>query len=155
MRSLILALLTLALTAPGVAAEVPRFVSLKAAEVNVRQGPSERHKIKWVLQRRALPVRVVEEHEVWRRVVDHEGGEGWIHTRLLAARRTVMVTGAIRRLYREPNASAAVLLRAEPGVIGELRGCAGVWCEVEIADTRGYIPRAHVWGVLDDNDAGS
>ncbi len=41
---------------------LPRFVSLRAAEVNMRIGPGVRYPIDWVYQRRNLPVEIVDEH---------------------------------------------------------------------------------------------
>ena len=40
---------------------LPRFVSLRASEVNLRAGPGIRYPIQWVYQRRNMPVEVIEE----------------------------------------------------------------------------------------------
>jgi SH3-like domain-containing protein len=53
-------------TASGLA--VPRFVSLKADRVNLRQGPGNEYPIAWVFRRVGLPVEVVKEFESWRQV---------------------------------------------------------------------------------------
>ncbi|MEO0359362.1 MAG: aspartyl-trna synthetase, partial [Pseudomonadota bacterium] len=37
---------------------MPRFVSLKSSEGNVRRGPSLSHRIDWVYTRRNLPLKV-------------------------------------------------------------------------------------------------
>lgn len=128
---------------------LPRFVSLAANEVNMRAGPGTRYPIRWVLQRRGMPVKIVGEDDVWRRVVDHEGSEGWIHASMLSSRRTVVVTGGIRELRRSASPDARVVLRAEPGVLGTLLNCNADWCLVEIAESRGWIERSSIWGVLD------
>ena len=39
---------------------MPRYVSLKAAEGNVRRGPSLTHRIDWVFQRRDMPLRITQ-----------------------------------------------------------------------------------------------
>ena len=75
---------------------LPRFASLASSEVNVRTGPSTDHPIRWVYARPGLPVRIVEESELWRRIEDPDGETGWAHSSLLSVRRTVMVTGAGR-----------------------------------------------------------
>lgn len=128
---------------------LPRFVSLAASEVNLRAGPGTRYPVRWVLQRRGMPIKIVGEDDVWRRVVDYEGTEGWIHASLLSSRRTVVVTGTTRELRRSASADARVVLRAEPGVIGTLLNCTSSWCLVEISDVRGWIERSSIWGVLD------
>ena len=38
----------------------------------------------------------------------------------------------------------------EAGVIGDLLECAGVWCRLEIAGDRGWLPRVQLWGVYPD-----
>ena len=47
---------------------LPRFVSLKAAEGNVRRGPSLEHRIDWVFRHRDMPLRITGEYGHWRRV---------------------------------------------------------------------------------------
>ena len=58
---------------------IPRFVSLKAAEGNVRRGPSLSHRIDWIYKQRNMPLEVTAEFGHWRRVRDREGAGGWVH----------------------------------------------------------------------------
>lgn len=127
---------------------IPRFVSLGADRVNVRTGPGERYPITWVYVRRALPVEVIAEFELYRKIRDQEGTEGWVHKRLLSGRRSVLISGAIQPLYRTPDRKAPIVLQAEPGVQGRLIRAKGDWCEVEIAGRRGFIERKYLYGVL-------
>jgi len=56
---------------------LPRFVSLRAAEVNLRTGPGVRYPIDWVYHRRGLPVEVIDEFgsfAAW--AWSHEPGPG-------------------------------------------------------------------------------
>ncbi len=126
---------------------LPRFVSLASDKVNLRAGPGFRYPIAWVFTRRSVPVEIVGEFGLWRRVRDHEGAEGWVHKALLSGRRTIMVVGGERGLRRAPDAAAPLLARAEPGVHGSLLGCAEEWCEVRLASIRGWIARDHLWGI--------
>ena len=131
---------------------LPRFVSLGSHEINLRTGPGRRYPIAWVYVRRDLPVLVTREWENWRKVRDSDGVEGWVHRSLLSGRRHAMVTGDIRTLRREPAATAAPVLRAEPGVIGLLLACKGEWCRLEIDDEEGWLQRAHLHGALPGED---
>ena len=128
---------------------IPRFVSLAADQVNLRAGPGFRYPVAWVFLRRSMPVEVVGEFDQWRRIRDREGAEGWTHKALLSGRRTVVVVGGERVLRRAPEAAAAPLARAEPGVQGRLFRCAGEWCEVRLSRFRGWMERRHLWGVHD------
>jgi SH3-like domain-containing protein len=131
---------------------VPRFVVLRAEEVNARAGPGPRYPVEWVYRRRDMPVEVTAEFDTWRRIRDIEGAEGWVHQSLLAGggRRTVVVVGATRTLRAAPQDAAAGVARAEPGVIARLRRCRGAWCEVSADGIEGWLRRDEVWGVYPD-----
>lgn len=128
---------------------VPRFASIRAEEVNLRNGPGTSYPVEWVLTRQGWPVEVIAEYEHWRRVRDVDGTVGWVHQTMLSGRRTALVTGEIRTVRAEPSAEAAPVLRAEPGVMAELLACTPAWCRVEIAGRRGWIERTAIFGVLD------
>lgn len=129
---------------------LPRFASLGADEVNLRTGPGTRYPVKFVYVRRHLPVEIVAEYQQWRKIRDHEGDEGWVHQSLLSGRRTVIIRDGEQRLYDRPSEQSLVLLRAEPGVQGNLITCQGLWCRIEVADTKAWVRRAHLWGVYPD-----
>jgi SH3-like domain-containing protein len=129
---------------------VPRFVSLKESKVNLRAGPGERYPIDWVFTKKGLPVEILQEYDVWRKVRDAEGSVGWVHERLVSGARTVIVTGAIRTLHADPDAASAPVARAEPGVVARLLECRGPWCRVEAQDIKGWLKRDEVWGVFAD-----
>jgi SH3-like domain-containing protein len=126
---------------------LPRFVSLGAAEVNVRTGPGRQYPIAWVFVRRDLPVEVLAEFGLWRKVRDIDGAEGWAHRSVLSGHRTALIIGEVRTLRLEPDAASLPVLLAEPGVQGSLLACRSEWCRMEIEDLRGWLPRAQLWGV--------
>lgn len=127
---------------------VPRFVSLGADQVNLRFGPGREYPVSWVLARKGLPVEIIAEFDTWRKVRLHDDDEGWIHSSLLSSRRTVVIKDGIAELRRTPADDARVVLRAEPGVIGELLDCEEAWCRVDIEGRRGWLRREAFWGVL-------
>ena len=130
---------------------VPRFVSMNSSKVNVRAGPGTRYPIKWVFQRKTLPVQIIAESDTWRKIRDFEGIEGWVHQRMLSGRRRAVVTGAIQQLKKEPQETAKTVALLEPGVILRLEKCSGAWCLVEGGSYEGWIGRQSIWGV-DAND---
>ena len=156
MSRVLLALLSLLAPAPVLAQAarenlpVPRFVSLRSEEVNLRTGPGVRYPVEWVFVRRQMPVEILQEFENWRRVRDREGTEGWVHQSMLTGRRTGVVlgeAGRARDLKRRPEDAAPALARVEPGVIVTLIECAGTWCRTEAGGFRGWLPRDAIWGV--------
>ncbi len=130
---------------------VPRFVSLKADRVNLREGPSKDHRTTWIYERAGLPVEITAEFGMWRKVRDSDGTEGWVLHNLLSGRRTAIVApwkkDAIFTLYSRPAGNSAPLARLQPGVIGNIKTCDGGWCEIYGDGFDGYIQQDVLWGV--------
>jgi SH3-like domain-containing protein len=126
---------------------VPRYVSLKSSEGNVRRGPSLEHRIDWVFKHRDMPLRITGEFGHWRRVEDNEGQGGWIHYSLLSGVRTVLVTEAQTELKASADERAQVVAIADEGVIGKLGACKRDWCEIETGGEDGWVEKKRIWGV--------
>jgi SH3-like domain-containing protein len=126
---------------------LPRFVSLKSAEVNLRTGPGTRYPIEWVYKRRWLPVEIIAEFGNWRRVRDSDGTVGWIHGALLSGRRSALVTPPERIFRRAPKADAPALFRAAAGVLVDILACDGKWCHVAQGGTKSWTKQSGLWGV--------
>ena len=130
---------------------LPRFASLKTDRVNLREGPSKDHATKWVYQRAGLPVEITAEFEIWRRVRDAEGVEGWVLHSLLSGRRTALVTpnrkGESSKIYARPSETAELAATLQAGVIVNIRNCDGSWCLVDGDGFKGYIEQVKLWGV--------
>ncbi|MGO8955576.1 MAG: SH3 domain-containing protein [Rhodomicrobium sp.] len=130
---------------------VPRFVSLKASEVNSRVGPGSDYQIAWVFKRAGLPVEILAEFESWRQVRDSEGGTGWVAAALLSARRTAVVAPwdkerTVFALTSSRGGSSEVA-RIEPGAIVDIMSCDGEACEVYAGQQKGWVPQKNLWGV--------
>src|SRR5271163_2071582 len=133
---------------------MPRFASLKTDRVNLREGPSKDHATKWVYERAGLPVEITAEFEIWRKVRDSEGVEGWVLHSLLSGRRTALVTpnkkGENSKIYARASASAELAATLQAGVIVNVRNCDGSWCLVDGDGFKGYIEQVKLWGVYPD-----
>lgn len=126
---------------------IPRFVSLKAEEGNVRRGPSLSHRIDWVFKHRNMPLRVTGEHGHWRRVEDRDGQGGWVHYSLLSGARHVIIEHDLTPLRTKPGIEAAVNAYAEAGVVARLGSCDLDWCRVNANGKRGWVRKGTLWGV--------
>ena len=149
LRAPILAMLALCFSLPAAAQdrEVPYWATLRSDEVNMRVGPSEDYRIDWVYHRKGLPMKVVRLVEGWRLVEDPEGAKGWVVARLLSPDRGAMVTGkGLVELRADPESSARVLWRAEPGVVGKLGKCDGGWCRLDVGGRQGWVRAERLWG---------
>ncbi|MGY8985008.1 MAG: SH3 domain-containing protein [Sphingomonadales bacterium] len=144
---------------------LPRFVSLSAGEANLRTGPGDRYPILWVYVKRGIPLEIIAEYNVWRRVRDSEGTTGWMHSALLSGTRFSLITGSIRTVYANPSVSSKPVLRVEPNVISSIKSCKNGWCFINITSglifltiskglervtiskgLEGWIPQEHIWG---------
>lgn len=135
---------------------VPRFASLKADEVNVRQGPGRGHKIKWVFKKLGLPVKIISEYEEWREIEDHAGATGWVFQGLLSRRRTAVTLDpqlegkAYISLYEEAEATGTPIAQLGKDVIGHVLTCTGAWCRLAInKKLKGWVLQSHLWGLFD------
>lgn len=130
---------------------VPRFVSLKADRVNLREGPARDHRVTWVFQRAGLPVEVTAEFDVWRKVRDSDGTEGWVLHSLLSGRRTALVApwkkDAVFILRAQPEENATPIARLQAEVIAGIKSCDGSWCHIYGKGFDGYIQQTSLWGV--------
>ncbi|HUK60979.1 MAG TPA: SH3 domain-containing protein [Stellaceae bacterium] len=127
--------------------KLPHFAALRVDEVNLRAGPGDRYPIEWVYHRKGLPVEVTATFDVWRKVHDSDGTEGWVHERMLSATRSIVVAGGERTLRADPAPGAAPVARAEAGVVARLLECRSSWCRVETQGIKGWLPENDVWGV--------
>lgn len=131
---------------PGL--DVPRFASLSADKVYLRQGPTYQNRILWVYRRKGLPVEIVAQYAVWRRVRMPDGATGWVHVAMLSSKRTVVITGKAKAPIRDgASPHARILALAQPGVIAKLDHCEPAACEIDVAGTDGWIAKKNVWGV--------
>ncbi len=126
---------------------IPRFVSLKSGDVNVRVGPGKRYPIRYVYKRAHLPVKIIEEFAHWRKIEDFEGASGWVHKGMVDGKRTAVIMNKPQNLYTSPDASAGTVLRAGKLVIGQLKQCQPDWCQLEINGRKGWIRKADIWGI--------
>jgi len=128
--------------------QVPRFVSLKFGKVNGRTGPSRDHPIAWQYQRRGLPLLVVAETEMWRKVRDISGDESWVRKPALSGEKFVL-TLEDTALYAKPKQSARVTAQSETNAVLKLESCTDntQWCKV-VADNglKGWVERNRLWG---------
>lgn len=129
---------------------MPRFVSLRTNDVNMRSGPGLRYPVEWQYHRRGLPIEIKREFDVWRLVVDQDGVEGWVHQATIVSGRSFVVTGAERTLRAAASETAAPVARLMPGVVGRIRHCrlGQDWCELQLGAYRGWMKRADFWGTF-------
>ncbi len=135
-------------TVRGSGLPVPRYVTLKFNEVNMRAGPGREYPVLWRYNKSGLPLLVEAEFGIWRKVVDHEGTNGWMRGSVLSLRRMALVTDGSAKVYATGNDTGHVIAIAERNALLELQSCPANMCKVASDSMRGWIKRDSIWGVL-------
>ena len=127
---------------------VPRFVSLRSDQINLRMGPGTRYPIKWLYQKSDLPVEIIDEHENWRKIRDFNGQKGWVHQQMLSGRRMVRLKEDALVL-RAAAPDSLPIARAEKGAVGKLKLCppAVALCLVDFNELEGWVAKPKLFGV--------
>ena len=127
---------------------IPRFVSMKAPEGNVRRGPSLSHKVDWIFKQKNMPLKIIAEFGHWRQVLDHEGEGGWMHYSLLSGVRNVVVTNELTPLLAKPTDGMPIIAYLEIGVLAKLGKCNHHWCKLNADGYKGWALKSSIWGVF-------
>jgi len=127
--------------------QIPRFVTIRAKEINLRTGPGERYPIDWVIRAKGWPVQIIAEFDNWRRVKDFQGTVGWVHRVMLSKKRAVVTIQDKAVLRRAPGNDAVARAKVAAGVHGELKKCEKSWCEVNFDGGQGWLAASALWGV--------
>ena len=137
------------LTVRGSGLPVPRYVTLKFDEANLRAGPGREYPVLWQYQKAGLPLLVDAEFGIWRKVIDHDGTAGWMHGSVLSLRRMALVQKNMAKIHASPDETSNVIALAERLALMELQSCPKAWCRVANNDVRGWIKRQAIWGLLE------
>lgn len=128
----------------------PYWASIVPNAARIRTGPGRNFPAVWEFRRAGLPVKVVAVQPSWRKVEDPDGAQGWMQSNMLSEDRTGMVQGEVAPMRARPDATAPIVWRAAPGVVGKLRECRAGWCDFDVKGRRGWIEAASLWGVQPD-----
>ena len=122
------------------------FLSLKNDEVNLRQGPSFEHPIKFIYKKKHLPVIILDKSETWRKIMDFENNSGWIHISQLSKRKTAINKKENSIIYRSSTTFSKPLARLERGRLLIIIKCKKNWCKAKTGNFSGWILKKNVWG---------
>lgn len=127
---------------------VPRFVTLKSDEINVRTGPGTRYPILWVYRKQNLPVEVVDEFELWRKIKDADGTIGWVYHTMLSGRRYAQILGKqAHTMYIDASEDSKPRFKVAPGVLGEVDECSEHWCRLQVMGRKAWIQKHYLYGI--------
>lgn len=141
------AALALCVATAGGAAHAAGYRSVGAEPAILYNAPTERAR-KVFIAPQGMPVEVILEQDGWSKIRDASTDLSWVESRLLVARRMVVVTADHAVMRMAPSDTAPVAGTAEKGVLFELAAPANAgWVKVRHADgSGGYLKAGDVWG---------
>ena len=78
--------------------KLPRFVTTKSDESNLRVGGNLDYPILLTYKVKNFPLQIIDEYEIWRKIIDIDGNQGWIHKSLLTGNRY----GIVKTTHDQP-----------------------------------------------------
>ena len=124
------------------------FLSLKNNKVNLRQGPSFEHPIKFIYKKKYLPVAVLDKSETWRKILDFENNTGWIHISQLTKKKSGINKKDNSILYEKPTIYSKPLAKLERGRMVLIIKCKKKWCKIKTGSFTGWIIKDFLWGKI-------
>ena len=131
--------------------KIPRYVSLKSDEANIRVGPSKNYPIyiKYIINN--FPLKILEEYDDWRKTIDFKNNVGWIHKSLISGDRNgIIVPKDKEKIYLFNVVGGKIIGEIEIGLIVKLSKCKLDWCLISIDNYKGWIEKKYIWGVRDN-----
>ena len=122
------------------------FMSLKYNTVNVRQGPSSEHPIKFIYKKKYLPIKIIDNFENYRKFIDLYDNSGWIHISQLSPKKTALNIKEKNLLLKKPQIYSKPLAQIEKGKLIIIKKCKDNWCKVLINKYVGWIRKNTIWG---------
>lgn len=145
---------------------LPRFVSIKSNEANLRSGPAKHYPIKLSYHCRNYPMELIAEFENWRLLRDIDNTQGWVHKGLISGIRNVIVKNnhvlsrkqlpyeipkAEMVLFRLPDEHSYPIVRVELGTVGRIKRCDLEWCKISIENYEAWIRKINLWGIYEND----
>ena len=132
--------------------KLPRFVSTKSDESNLRVGANLDYPILLTYKVKSFPLKIIDEYEIWRKVIDIDGNQGWMHKSLLQSNRYGIIKTAHEQGVQVYNKPEGVMV----GKIGnrnivKINKCFNLWCHISLNNHQGWINKINIWGV-DNNE---
>ena len=122
-----------------------KFLSLKKSKVNVRYGPSFESKIKFIYNKKNLPIKQIDKKENWRRIVDLKNNSGWIHWSQLKPSNSIIILEN-KILYKKNSNFSEPIARLEKGRLLIIKKCLNNWCKIKTENYTGWIKNENIWG---------
>ena len=126
---------------------IENFLSLKKNKVNVRYGPSFDFPVKYIYEKKNLPIKQIDKKENFRRIIDHKKNSGWIHVSQLKKVNSV-ISLENKIMFKKPTIFSKPIARIQEGRLLIIKKCLDDWCRVETDNFKGWIDKNNLWGAI-------
>ena len=130
--------------------KIPRYVSLKSNDANIRVGPSTNYPIVIKYIQKNYPLKILEEYDDWRKIEDFIKNHGWIHKSLISGNRAgVIISNNDDKIIIFNTINGKIIGNIGKGNIVSINKCKIDWCSISLNKFEGWIYKKNIWGVED------
>ncbi len=122
-----------------------KFLSLKKNKVNVRYGPGFEFPVKYMYEKKNLPIKQIDKKDNFRRIIDYKKNSGWIHISQLKKANSVIVTND-KIMFKKSSIFSEPIAQIKEGRLLIVTRCNNEWCEVKTENLNGWVKKKDLWG---------
>ena len=126
-------------------AEENYFLSLKYNKVNVRYGPGLDYPIKFIYLKKNFPLKIIDEKENFRKIIDYKNNSGWIHRSQLKKNNSLIVLEE-KILFNNFTKYSKPVAVIKSGRMLIVKKKEKKWFKVVTANYTGWIDNENLWG---------
>ena len=123
------------------------FLTLRYNKVNVRSGPSEKYPIKFIYKKKYFPIKVIDSHYNYRKIIDLYNNSGWIHVSQLTRKKSAINISDLSIIFKKPSIYSKPIAKLESGKMIIIKKCKKDWCKTSVENYKGWIQKDLLWGV--------
>ena len=120
------------------------FLTLKYNKVKVRSGPSLKHPVKFIYNKKLLPVKIIDTHDKFRNIIDLNNNSGWIHISQLTRKKSAINIKNNSIIYKKPTIFSKPLAKIETGKLLLVKKCKIEWCKINFNNYNGWIKKNYL-----------
>ena len=126
-------------------AEENYFLSLKYNKVNVRYGPGLDYPIKFVYLKKNFPLKIIDEKENFRKIIDYKNNSGWVHRSQLKKNNSLIVLEE-KILFNNFTKYSKPVAVIKNGRMLTVKKKEKKWFKVVTANYTGWVNNENLWG---------
>ena len=124
------------------------YLTLRNDKVNLRQGPSFKHPVKLIYNKKFLPLLIQDKSENFRNILEHENKSESIHFSQLSKKKAALNNEDDSIIFKKPSKYSKPLAIAKKGRLLLIKKCKNNWCKIKTGKYKGWIEKEKLKGRL-------